>query len=110
MPSTRPSRPIARPRVVSPRTGEVTAQGMRQLADTVQRTADQISDRAVLAVDLIVGANVLDHELGRVPAGATVSPTVADATWAWAVTSRDDRQLTITCVGVAQPSASVEVY
>lgn len=60
-------------------------------------------------ITLNVGANKVNHGLGRKAQGVRITPTVADATWAWALTLADDKQVTITCVGVAQPNAFVEV-
>lgn len=111
MPAQRPVRPATRARVVAPVNGdEMSPLAQRMLADSVQRTADQLRDRAVVVRDLFVGANVINHGLGRKPRGAAVSPTVANATWAWALTAADARQATITCIGVAQPGAAVEFY
>ena len=38
------------------------------------------------------------------------TPTVVDATFAWAMTSADDRQLQLTVAGAAQPNAVVRVF
>ena len=111
MPAAKPVRPIARPRVAAPVAGdEASPFAQRQIAETLQRTADQLRDRSVVTFDLKVGANVLTHGLGRKPQGANVSPTVADATFAWALSAGDLRQATITCIGVPQPGAAVEFY
>lgn len=88
----------------------VTGFAMRQVAQLAQRSADQLRDRAMLVVDLVVGATTIVHQLGRKPTGATVTPTVANATWAWALTLSTKTQAVITCVGVAQPGATVEVF
>lgn len=107
MPAQKPVKPQTRPRIIAPKSGD---QAQRQVIDAVQRSADQLRDRASMTMDLAVGANVVNHGLGRAPRGASVSPTVADATWAWALTAADDKQATITCVGVAQPGAAIEVW
>lgn len=63
-------------------------------------------------VDLVVGQNIVRHNLGRTPRYVQVSPTVADATfgWAWIKTSpHADRQVRIDVVGVDQPGAVVIV-
>jgi hypothetical protein len=39
-----------------------------------------------------------------------VTPTVADATWAWAMTAADAKQVTITTIGVPQTNAVIEVF
>ena len=61
-------------------------------------------------ITLVVGINVVNHGLGRTPKGATVTPTVADASFAWALTTADNGTATITVVGVKQPNAYVEVF
>lgn len=61
-------------------------------------------------VSLVVGLNVVSHGLNRTPKGATVTPTVADATFAWAMTAADNGTATIKVVGVNQPNAYVEVF
>ena len=68
------------------------------------------TNRYHAVVDLAVGANRVAHGLGRIPAGAIVTPTVADATWAWALTSKDARTVVITTIGVAQDAATVELF
>jgi hypothetical protein len=104
MPAQRPQRPATRARVMAPADDYDT----RMLSDAAQQTADQIRDRSRVVVNLVVGANVVTHRLGRAPTVVAITPTVADATWAWALTAKDARQATITCVGVAQPGASLE--
>ena len=86
--------------------------------DAKERRMDEIArqvatypskHRARITADLIVGTNRLVHNLGRKPQHVTLMPTTADATFAWCVTSMDDKQVTITVVGVAQTDASIEV-
>jgi hypothetical protein len=79
-------------------------------ADAIGEVERRIKDRSAVTVSLKVGANVITHNLGRVPTGATVTPTVADATWAWAFGSPNATTATITTVGVPQPNAPVEFY
>lgn len=111
MSATKPKRPRVRPLA-----GSVLALGpdasapIRDIATSMQRIGRQIRDRATVIVTLGVGATRITHGLGRKPEGATVTPTVANATWAWALTASDERQITITCVGIAQPNATVEVF
>lgn len=88
----------------------VVSRHLSELADAVDRNeSSAIPTRAQLNVDLAVGDNSINHGLGRKARGAFVSPTVADPTWAYAVTAISDKTITITCVGVPQPSAFVEV-
>jgi hypothetical protein len=86
--------------------------------DSIERAVGELSRisgayqqqfSSVVDVDLVVGANRINHNLGRRPGHVSVMPTTADATFAWAVTSTDDRQIVITVVGVAQTGASVEI-
>jgi len=64
---------------------------------------------AVIVHDLVVGANRINHGLGRRARLAHVVPTVADATFAWAFGVDNDTQAIITVVGVPQPGAIVEI-
>lgn len=66
--------------------------------------------RSRARVDLALGANRIVHGLGRRAVGANVTPTVADATFAWSFAADGDRVAVITLVGVAQPGAAVEFY
>jgi hypothetical protein len=107
MPTSRPARPTSRPRQFAPVSGDAQT---RQIIQSAQRAADQLRDRSVVTVDLIVGDNVINHGLGRKPSGATVTPTVANAAWAWSLKSATGSQMTLTCIGVAQPGATVEAF
>lgn len=111
MPATKPTRPTARP-MLSPR--DVDADDMPRAFDEVQRALSRlemrVKDRAYVVTDLAVGVNRINHGLGKVPVGASVTPTTADATWAWAVTDKSATQIEITTVGVAQTGATVEVF
>lgn len=73
----------------------------------IQRLEARLT-RSLFRTDLAVGANRVIHRLGRPPIGCTVTPTVADATFAWAMTEADDRVAVIVVVGVAQPNAGIE--
>lgn len=111
MPAQKPERPLTRARQTAPVGGEPDAFSQRQISQAAQRAADQIRDRSSQVIDLIVGANVFNHSLGRRPIGAAVSLTVLDATAAWAMTRATASQVTITLSGaVPQPSAAVEVF
>lgn len=87
--------------------------------DAAERMIDQVAaqvsaskrrERWSTTVDLAVGANVIRHALGRVPTGANVTPTTADASFAWALTAKSDSKVTITVVGVPQDGATLEVF
>lgn len=80
------------------------------LATAVQRTESTAKDRTRITVDLAVGANHVNHGLGRPAIGVTLTPTVADASFAWAMTASDSQQITVTVIGVPQPKCPLEVY
>lgn len=82
------------------------------MADAIVEQVEQQrrNVRSTLTADLIVGDNRLNHNLGRLPLGVSLTPTVADATFAWALSSRTATQIVITVVGVDQPGAFLEVY
>ena len=113
MPAKRPQRPILHPAHVGTAGDIKPAEVPRvigKMSDALKLALGRIRDRVVLTVDLAVGANRLNHDLGRTPDGVHITPTTADATWAWALTSKDAKQIVITTVGVAQTGATVEVY
>lgn len=66
--------------------------------------------RALLPVDLSIGDNVVNHGLGRVPVHVNLMPTAVDASFAWAVTARNAKTITVAVAGLAQTSASLEVF
>lgn len=73
-----------------------------------------VLDRQTFTADLVVGLNKINHSLRRAPRGYTLTATVADATFAHALTtsgnSQPARQIWITVVGVDQPRAVIEVF
>lgn len=89
--------------------GDDIARAVSDLAASVQ-AQEQRGGRQSLSADLAVGANRVNHELGRKPRGCSVTPTIADATFGWALTSATSTQLVITVVGTGQPGASIEVW
>lgn len=105
-PRPRPREIVAAPRVEQGVVGRV----LGQQAQSIRQLDKRAGDRQVILVDLIVGDNRMNHRLGRIPDGYTLTPTAADATFAHALASADARQIVITVVGVAQPGARVEVY
>lgn len=113
MSATRPPPPPAgRSRVDAPTVNAADGVGrsIGDLTAAVRRLEARQLDRSAQVATLNVGANRLIHLLGRTPVGATVSPTVADTTFAWAMTSADERTAIITVTGVAQPGAGVEFF
>jgi hypothetical protein len=112
MAAKKPTRPDAKEQLV---TGTLVNQDpvaqSRLLSDlaSAQRAAPRV-ERSSTTIDLKVGANVINHGLGGKPRGATISPTVADVTYAAAMTAADDRQATISVLNIAQPGAGVEFW
>lgn len=86
--------------------------------ESLSRAVSQLEDRArtierprtVARVNLVVGTNRIAHGLGRMSVGAFVSPSVADASFAYSHAPDGDRIAVITVVGVAQPGATVEMF
>ena len=110
-------RPISRLRA----TQSLSVQGVED--EATQRALDQVQgavqtlqarrERVAIVADLIVGTNVLRHGLGRAVVGYTLTPTVADATFAHAIdltNTNPGSELWITVIGVAQPGARVEAW
>lgn len=90
---------------------------------TTQRALDTLAaalqnlqaraQRVPVDVDLVVGTNRVQHDLGRAATGYTLTATVADATFAHCIDKSNpnpDREVWIVVVGVAQPGARVEIY
>ena len=107
-------RPRARPGVV-PTTIVGDSEEARQLGDlarSAQRLELRAQSRSTVRATLFVGRNSIVHNLGRVPSGFTVSPTVASAAFAAAISrdGTDARLIAIDVIGIAQPDATIEVY
>lgn len=110
MPARRPRRPRSLPALVPSSVEDpATMRALDGAAAAIGRLEGAGVARALLVVDLALGANVVNHRLGRRPRHAHVTPTTADATFAYALTAADTRQATITVVGVAQPGAGLEL-
>ena len=107
MPVQRPKRVALHDQMVDRTSGDEQANA--RVIDELQRLLVPTAARSRVTVDLVVGDNRVTHNLGRKPQHVSLMPTVADATFAWAVTEMDDRQLVVTVVGVAQSNASLEV-
>lgn len=105
-----------RPRLV-PRVAAATLLGgdpavgrvVGQAVSAIGRLNDQTVNSVIVVQDLVVGMNRINHGLGRRARLAHVSPTVADASFAWAFTTDNDTQAIVTVVGVPQPRATVEI-
>lgn len=107
-----PKRPATVSRLVQATLLDQPAVGrlLSDQADATTALEQQVKRRSVLIADLAVGVNRLAHGLGRKALGATVTPTVADASFAWSFSVDGDRVAIITVVGVGQPNATVEVF
>jgi len=87
-----------------------TSRQLSDLTTAVDRLEVRTVDRTQLTVDLVAGTNTVNHGLGRKVRGMTLTPTVADVTFAWALTGSDEKQATISVLNVAQPRCPVEFY
>lgn len=96
-----------------PPTGDSKADYALKFVEQSVQALQAERGRAVVAYDLIVGTNRVPHSLGRDARGYTITPSVADATFAHAIdltNPRPDREIWISVVGVAQPRAQIEVF
>jgi hypothetical protein len=107
MATQKPVRPVQREQVIASSSG--SPEGMRRAIGQLEQLARIAAPRKSITVDLIVGDNRIAHGLGRMSRGAFVSPSVADATFAYSHAPDGDRIAVITVVGVAQPGALVEI-
>lgn len=90
---------------------ENTQRALQQIAEAIAKLQTG-RDRDVVLVDLVVGQNRIRHGLGRAARCYTITPTVADATFAHALdvtNPHPELEVWITVIGVAQPDAAVEV-
>lgn len=110
MPARKVARPVQRARVIDAHSDDQagTERMIDQLTQAAERNAQ--TPRSVRVVDLAVGANRIVTNLGRRARGCTLTPTVADATFAWSFTPDGDKAAIITVVGVAQPACTIEVF
>lgn len=95
------------PLVSVPGSGNETSaldRALGEMAEAVNATSAQ--DFYEADVDLIVGANVIVHGLGRTPAHVTVTPSSASASFAWGWDPRQtanrspDRLTTVDVAGI----------
>lgn len=86
--------------------------GVNQAQSRLIAGVDQLEgahqERSKATATLTAGANTVTHGLGRTPTACHVTPTTADATFAYALTSADDKQAVITTVGGTQTDAVLE--
>lgn len=113
MPGRRSVPPKSRPSLATGAVEDVkTARAVDQMKTAVQQLqAGPAFDH--IETDLAVGTNAVSHALGRDARHVSITPTIADATFAWALNTTDnphpDRQVLIDVVGVAQPGARILV-
>jgi hypothetical protein len=115
-----PPKPAQRPRTRTALLGThipdpVINRAVVEVREQIARVAAAPAlDRQVVTFDLVVGTNKIAHRLGRVARGYSITPTVADATFAHAIVTagneQPDRQVWISVVGVNQPGAILEVF
>lgn len=110
MPANAPQRPPTASQLVTHNTDDSPeGRAIQTIARSVTEIERRQVTRDIVVVDLTVGDNRIVHALGRRPQIVMVMPTDADATFAWACSTRDERVVVITVVGAAQPGAVVEV-
>lgn len=112
MPATKPKRPPTRAQLLTGTQLDTTDEeaNSRLLNDTNVAhvaLAKQVGPSNIVTATLVAGPNVLNHGLGRKPQHCAVTPTNASTSFAWALTSSDTKQATITTVGPTQTNALV---
>lgn len=110
MPAKRPQRPVPRARIDAAVLTDPAGRVVNDVAIAVRQLESRVRDRSILTADLAIGDNRIAHKLGRKPVGMNVSPTVASAAFAAALTESDDRHAVIEVIGTAQPGAGVEFW
>lgn len=100
-------------RVVSVEVADTqTDRALTRIREAIDRL-DRAQKYDVIEFDLVVGTNKIPHGLGRPVAGYSLTPTVADPTFAHAIdrdNPRPDLTVWIEVVGVAQPKAILFVF
>jgi hypothetical protein len=89
-----------------------TSRAVGNVASAVSQLQGQPQFSPPIQANLVVGSNTVKHGLNRAPAWVGVTPSVADATFAWALNPQNphpELQLLIDVVGVAQPGALILV-
>ena len=87
---------------------------INRVVDSLRREVQDAQSRASTyntQADLVVGVNAVQHSLGRAVRSVIVTPTVADAAFAWCLVTNNphpDRQVLIQVIGVGQPGAYLE--
>lgn len=104
--------PAARSLSIPPVEDQQTMRALKQVEQAVQ-LVQAARSRVTVTTDLAVGTNRIRHGLGRAALGYTVTPTVADASFAHAIdvsNPRPELEVWITVAGAAQPAARIEVF
>jgi hypothetical protein len=89
-----------------------TQRALEQTQDAVQ-ALQATPKRVVVQADLVVGTNIVRHALGRRVNGYSLTPTVANATFAHAIDDANptpELEVWIAVIGVAQPGARLEIW
>lgn len=117
MANSRAQRPRTIPQIANAASDpdRATSAAIDQLTTEVARIGGlAVLSRQVIVTALVVGVNRINHGLRRPVRGYTLTPSVADASFAHALTTAGNTDprtcLLITVVGVAQPTATLEVY
>lgn len=109
MGARRPVAPRTRPGVidhtVTDRDGISRLVG--QLVEASQR---RDADRSRIVVDLVTGTNRVVHGLSSRPFGCVLTPSSADASFAWSFATDGDSIAEIGVVGVDQPACHLEFF
>ncbi len=105
------TRPVAQVQV--PAVDDVATQRALDVLVGAVQSQQTGRQRVTITFDLVVGTNKVRHGLGRSCTGYNVTPTTADATFAHAIDKTNPSpqlEVWITVVGIAQPSATIEVF
>jgi len=101
-------RPIAFAQVASVE-DSVTQRALDVVVGAVQDLQTE-GKRATVVADLVIGENRITTNLGRRARGMALTPTVADAMFAWSFAIDNDTEVIVTVIGEAQPACPMEIY
>ena len=114
MPATKPARPTPRPALIDQsvdgQDSESVSRAIDSIHDAIKAIEARVSTRKAYLVDLRVGDNRITHGLGQRCSGCNLTPSIADASFAWCLTVDNDTQGVLTVIGIDQPGAVVEFY
>lgn len=122
MTARRPNKPRPVPTLSLPRVAAPDTKSF-DVSDAIQRAmqeseqafrARELEGRLILEASLAIGRNKISHGLGRAPQFVLIQPTVASASFGWAVNLVDnpapELQVWIDIIGADQPRAKVWVF